>query len=254
MQADTFVPRLLTVVVCSSPVPSNPQTDTLRAVFRSLRLAAGLAASPKIIHLDGPQPALPQERVANYAEFTRRVRRLSHDDADFAHTRIYASPTFLFSAHNLAAAISHVNTSFLLALQHDYVLARPFDAPNLLRTMLQLPERVKHVRLNMRPNWPAKGFDGVVANASGLLGPRALVPLTRTCGWSDAPHVASTAYYRRFVIPKNLGDHRGGRKDLRAHASRAHASRAHASLRARRPATITAPRWTCSRPTGTRCR
>ena len=69
---------------------------------------------------------------------------------------------------------------------------------------------VHHVRLNMRANAPARGFDGVVANATDL--PGLLVPLTRTCGWSDAPHVASTAYYREFAIPKNLEDHRGGRR------------------------------------------
>ena len=64
---------------------------------------------------------------------------------------IYASPTFLFSAHNLAAAISHVNTSFLLALQHDYVLARPFDAPNLLRTMVDLPASANVLELTVMP-------------------------------------------------------------------------------------------------------
>ena len=205
--SDDIVPRLLTIVVCSSPVPSNPQTHTLRAVFRSLRLVSGLPKCPKIVQLDGPQKALPPERITAYAEFTRRVRALSADDADFAHSRVYASTKFLFAAHNLAAAVAHVNTSFLLSLQHDYELARPFDAPNLLRTMVAVPV-VRHVRLNMRPNAPARGFDGVVANATDLRG--LLVPLTRTCGWSDAPHVASTRYYREFVMPKNAGDHFGG--------------------------------------------
>jgi len=202
--------QLLTVVVCSSPVPSNPQTATLQAVLRSLRRVVGLPRCQKVIQLDGPQRALPAPRVAAYAEFTRRVHALSASDADFAHSRVYASPKFLFASHNLAAAISHVNTSFLLSLQHDYELARPFDLLGLLHTMRLVPI-VRHVRLNMRANAPARGFDGVVANATDLP-PAVRVPLTRTCGWSDAPHVASTAYYRSFVIPKNLGDHNGGRR------------------------------------------
>lgn len=204
--------QLLTVVVCSSPVPSNPQTDTLRATFRSLHRVTGLSSCPKVIHLDGPQASLPAARVAAYAEFTHRVRALSSADADFTHAQVYASPVFLFAAHNLAAAIGHVNTSFLLSLQHDYEIARPFDLHGLLRTMVAVPV-VRHVRLNMRANAPAKGFDGVVANATELLPAGATyVPLTRTCGWSDAPHIASTSYYRDFAIPKNLGDHRGGRR------------------------------------------
>ena len=206
---ETIVRELLTVVVCSSPVPSNPQTDTLRMVFRSLRLADGLTHAAKVIHFDGPQPGLPAPRKAAYGEFKRRVRILSELNADFADSRVFASDTFLFASHNLAAAISHVNTKFLLALQHDYVVARPFDVAALLRTMLAVP-LVKHVRLNMRPNAPARGFDTVVANATDLSG--LLVPLTRTCGWSDAPHVASTAYYRSFVIPSNRKDHNGGRR------------------------------------------
>ena len=207
----SYVSDLLTVVVCSSPVPSNPETQTIRAVFHSLSRATGLAGCAKIIHFDGPQAILPPPRIKAYAEFKARVRELSEKDGDFSRSSVYESDSFLFSAHNLAAAISHVNTSFLLNLQHDYELAKPFDAPNLLRTMLALPI-VRHVRLNMRPNYPPRGFDGVVANASGLLGPKALVPLTRTCGWSDSPHVASTSYYRDFVIPKNKNDHKGGRR------------------------------------------
>ena len=207
----SYVSDLLTVVVCSSPVPSNPETQTIRAVFHSLSRATGLAGCAKIIHFDGPQAILPPPRIKAYADFKARVRELSEKDGDFSRSSVYESDSFLFSAHNLAAAISHVNTSFLLNLQHDYELAKPFDAPNLLRTMLALPI-VRHVRLNMRPNYPPRGFDGVVANASGLLGPKALVPLTRTCGWSDSPHVASTSYYRDFVIPKNKNDHKGGRR------------------------------------------
>lgn len=115
-----LVASLLTVLVCSSPVPSNPQTDTLRAVFRSLRLTRGLVHCAKLVQLDGPQAMLPPERVAAYSEFTRRVRELSRTDADFRHSQVHASPHFLFAAHNLAAGLSHVNTTFVLSLQHDY--------------------------------------------------------------------------------------------------------------------------------------
>lgn len=77
----------------------------------------------------------------------------------------------------------------------------------LLRTMLRHP-LVKHVRLNARPNI-VKGFDVVLQNFTA---PGVLVPLTRTCGWSDCPHVASADYYRNFVIPINRRDHNQGRR------------------------------------------
>ena len=200
--------RLLTIVVSSSPVPSNPDTTTLQAGFRSLAIVPGLSRCAKIIQFDGPQPSLPRHRLRDYVEFKRRVQLLSTRDAAFFSSTVYASNRFLFASHNLAAAVGHVNTTFFFSLQHDYQLVRPFDAAGLLSSMLAMPI-IKHVRLNMRPNAPARGFDGVVANAT-LPGLR--VPLTRTCGWSDAPHIASAAYYREFVIPRNRGDHGGGRR------------------------------------------
>ena len=203
-----WVTTQLTIVVCSSPVPSNPETRTLRAVFTSLALVPALTRCPKVLHFDGPQPALAEPRVRAYSEFKRRARGLATSDAAFAGTHIYASRKFLFAAHNLIAAVAQVNTSFFFSLQHDYQLARQFDLVGLLRTMVAVPV-VRHVRLNMRGNAPARGFDGVVDNATM---PGLLVPLTRTCGWSDAPHIASVDYYRRFVIPQNLRDHNGGRR------------------------------------------
>ena len=92
----------------------------------------------------------------------------------------------------------------MLVQQHDYVLQRPFDARNLLRTMAS-NRAIKHVRLNTRGNIQ-RGFDGVIQNYTGP----SHVPLTRTCGWSDGPHVTATCYYLRTIIPFNQGDHHGG--------------------------------------------
>ena len=51
----TKLRQLLTVVVTSSPVPSNPATATLHAVFASLELVRNLNRCPKLIQFDGPQ-------------------------------------------------------------------------------------------------------------------------------------------------------------------------------------------------------
>ena len=61
------------------------------------------------------------------------------------------------------------------------------------------------MRLNTRGNIQ-RGFDGVIQNYTGP----SHVPLTRTCGWSDGPHVTATCYYLRTIIPFNQGDHHGG--------------------------------------------
>lgn len=205
-QSDS-VRRLLTIVVCSSPVPSNPDTATIRAIFASFALVRGLPRCPKLVHFDGPQAALSHQRVQAYNEFKRRVTVLTAAHPDFEHTVVFSSISFLFSAHNLAAAVLHVNTTFMLVMQHDYQLVRPFDVLGLLRTMHN-SSIVKHVRLNARANI-VKGFDGVLENFTA---PGVLVPLTKTCAWSDAPHITSVRYYTNFVIPKNRADHNQGRR------------------------------------------
>ena len=45
--------QLLTIIVASSPVPSNPDTSTLRAVFASFRTVTDLASCPKVMQFDG---------------------------------------------------------------------------------------------------------------------------------------------------------------------------------------------------------
>ena len=116
------------------------------------------------------------------------------------------SDELLFASHNLAAAVHAVNTTYMLVSQHDYVLTRPFDARNLLRTMAAVPT-VRHVRLNVRAN-VARGFDSHVVNFTG---PSVRVPLSKTCGWSDVPHVTTRRYYLDVAIPNNRGDHDHGK-------------------------------------------
>ena len=150
----------LTIVVCSSPVPSNPSTAILQRAFASFATVPDLPRARKLLHLDGPQPALPRKRRDAYTEFLSRLRELVRSDAAFARARVVLSDRFLFAAHNLAAAVLLVETRFMLITQHDFMLVRPFDAPALLRTMREA-EIVKHVRLNARPN-VARGFDTVL--------------------------------------------------------------------------------------------
>ena len=97
---------LLTVVIVTSPVPSNPDTSVLRAVFAAYSRVEGLQRTRKIIHFDGPQPRLPPERKSAYEEFKRRVLVLAGEHPDFAHLQCYSADRFLFAAHNLAAAVA----------------------------------------------------------------------------------------------------------------------------------------------------
>ena len=198
--------NLLTLVITTSPVPSNPDTSVLRLIMSRWRLVPDLPRCAKLIQFDGANPRLPADRLRAYDGFKREVRELVRTDADFARTALSMSDELLFASHNLAAAVHAVNTTYMLVSQHDYVLTRPFDARNLLRTMAAVPT-VRHVRLNVRAN-VARGFDSHVVNFTG---PSVRVPLSKTCGWSDVPHVTTRRYYLDVAIPNNRGDHDHGK-------------------------------------------
>lgn len=100
--------RLLTIVVVSSPVPSNPDTSVLRAVFAAYSRVDGLQRARKLIQFDGPQPRLPTERKSAYEEYQRRVKALANGHPDFVHMKCNAADRFLFAAHNTAAAVAQV--------------------------------------------------------------------------------------------------------------------------------------------------
>ena len=72
--------RLLTVVIVTSPVPANPYTSVLRAVFAAYSRVEGLQRAQKLIHFDGPQPSLSLERKACH----RRLESLGEQTESLA--------------------------------------------------------------------------------------------------------------------------------------------------------------------------
>eukprot|EP00967_Tisochrysis_lutea_P076070 scaffold102724_cov29-Tisochrysis_lutea.AAC.4 len=59
----------LTVVVPTSPVPSNPSTEVLEAVFGSFGIVPRLVDAPKLVQLDGAQEELSEKRRKAYDLF-----------------------------------------------------------------------------------------------------------------------------------------------------------------------------------------
>lgn len=183
--------KALTILIPSSPVPSNPSTATLRAMFASFALVPNLPRASKLIQFDGTQDALPAARKEAYREFMRRVQTLAKADLTFRRTTINASSSFLFSAHNVAVAVRQVarpravmiclrsegcraggggwpascvcisarqapnaarqvRTKYMLIMQHDFILTRPFNAKDLLHSMDSNPV-IKHVMRHSAP-------------------------------------------------------------------------------------------------------
>lgn len=149
-----------------------------------------------IIVFDGV-PIQQSYRTLAYELFIKNVEKLVQENPAFANTKLVINREHKHLANSLREAIKIADTPYVLVHQHDFALARPFDAITLIESMDRNPN-IKMVRFNKWPNignWWDGEVDDYVEGGT-------LAPLTRTFGWSDNDHIARLDYYIDFVLPK----------------------------------------------------
>ena len=176
----------ITVVIPVSPIKSHPDTAILEETVQSIR--THLPDAEIIITFDGVRKEHEDKRE-KYNEFIRRA--LFHCNTDWNATPI------LFKKHEhqvgmARAIIDDIRTPSLLYVEQDTPLTPDmpidFDAcqeailsgkANVIRFHFEsfIPAEHKHMMLDNQP------IDG----------------LLRTAQWSQRPHLASTAFYRRIL-------------------------------------------------------
>ena len=175
----------LTVLVTTSPVPSNPSLEMISRVLDSL--ARWLGEDYKVLLVcDGCEGS--QQVRRSYEEYKRRLRRLLSN-------RIYEVDKRVHQAGAVSRAFARVDTRFILLLEHDFEMVRPPETREILNA-LDNHREVKFVRLNKRANREA-GWDRVLIPWQNVGKPR----LLRTPCWSANPHFAKTEVYKEQVIP-----------------------------------------------------
>jgi hypothetical protein len=193
---DTSLVDKLTIITTTSPIPSNPGTEMLEKTQQSLLQVAALQACKKIIVFDGVPPQQRYRSLA-YELYIQNVEKLVRDNPIFANTKLVINREFKHLANSLREAMQLVDTPYVFVHQHDFILTRPFDAVNLIKSMDENPH-LKLIRFNRFTNAP-NGWDGPIDHH---IEGNYYVPLLRTFGWSDNDHIARIDYYRDFVFPK----------------------------------------------------
>ncbi len=179
------MPRMITAVVPVSPIKSHPGTDILVETLGSIRYH--LPDAELFVTFDGVRPEQEDLR-ADYDEHIRRVLWL------LDHYYGNALP-FLFDEHHhqtgmMRSVLDHVETPLILYVEQDapLVVDEPIDwdlvsgyitggKSNLVRFHHEahIPPDHKHLM---------HGWE---------------LDFTQTSQWSQRPHLASTAYYRRIM-------------------------------------------------------
>ena len=151
------IESLVTVVVTSSPVRSNPSTRMLLECLASLDLHGGLAPCRKLIMCDGfkvrkrsqrKQGVVTDEEAVLYRAFVANVARLCREQAAFRRTRVVRLARRQGSAYAIREAIAgHVCTPLVLIVPHDCIIARPVSIDALAAAMVTQSASLRYVKL-----------------------------------------------------------------------------------------------------------
>lgn len=182
---------MITVVIPVSPIPSHPDTAVLDETLASIR--HHLPDVEIIVTFDGVRPE-DEHRRPDYTEFIRRmIWKLDHVDG---HAVPFVHDEHLHQTGMMRAALHEIRTPLLMYVEADTPLVT--DETIDFGAIAQFVEfgYSNVVRLHHEAVIPAEhehmmhGHECSQANDWMFL---------RTSQWSQRPHVASVAFYRRIM-------------------------------------------------------
>lgn len=176
---------MITAVIPVSPILSHPDTSILETTVASIR--HHLPDAEIILTFDGVRPE-QEERRHDYEEHIRRVLWLA--DHQWRNTA-----PFIFDQHQhqtgmLRRVINEIRTPLMLYVEADTPLVtdEPIDweaCTNLIESGASNSVRFHHEAVIPEPHkHMMHGFDG---------------PFIRTSQYSQRPHLAPVAFYRRIL-------------------------------------------------------
>lgn len=175
------------VIITASHIPSHPSIDFIKMTYESLRYANLEKGTPIILAHDFNDSESYKQYLANLEKYIK----------DKPDVRIVTCEKHKHLTGNVRNAFNHINTDYVLIIQHDLPFIREFNIPQIIEDM-QLNPELKHVRFNKRSNTKT-GFDSI----NNLFGKQLISKThtyTRTPGWSDNNHLCPTAYYRDVIL------------------------------------------------------
>jgi hypothetical protein len=176
---------VITVVVPVSPIPSHPDTDILDETLASVR--HHLPDVEIILTFDGVR--LEQTgRRSDYNEFTRRALINARKDR---HTCPLIFTDHQHQSGMIRAALPEVRTPLLMYIEQDTPLVtdEPINWDAITRFITD--GHSNSVRLHHEAHIP-EVHDYLMHGSQ-------TPDFMRTSQWSQRPHIASVAYYRRII-------------------------------------------------------
>ena len=178
---------MITVVIPVSPIKSHPDTAILTETLDSVR--HHLPDAEVLLTFDGVRKE-QEHRRQDYEEFIRRALWLA--DHKYGNVCPLIFDEHMHQSGMMQATLDEIRTPFLMYVEQDTPLVadRVIDF-GLIEWYLERGES-NLVRLHHEAVIPSD-------HSHLMLGMELDVPFLRTSQWSQRPHVASVAYYRRIM-------------------------------------------------------
>lgn len=197
----TATKQQITVLVPTSPIPSHPSTEILEETISTIR--THLPDNEIILMIDGIREE-QSDRTTDYGNYIYRVLWKCLHEWENVLPVIFGDHQH--QANMTRKALEYVQTPLILFVEHDTPLTPdreiPFEGIAEAVTAGQADLVRLHHEALILPEHKHLMFDDKAQIISG-------VPMMRTQQWSQRPHVASVAFYKRI-----LDDHFHGNKTM----------------------------------------
>lgn len=185
LEADLSIDNKITVVIPCSPIKSHPGTSIIAETIDSVR--HHLPTAEIIVTFDGVREE-QEHRRADYEEAIRQVLWKSNND-----WKLYPI-IFDEHLHQVGMAreiINEIDTPTILYVEQDTPLVTDYEIP--------FNKLLKYIE-NGTSNTIRFHFEAVIPDEhTHLMMGAESSDLLRTMQWSQRPHLASTAYYKRIL-------------------------------------------------------
>lgn len=185
----------ITVIMPTSPIPSNPDTAIIEETIESIRVHPELANVEILVVADGVRPQQMEQRKKDYDEYVRRL--LHKANYEWNNVLPIVLKNWGHQANATRAALEKVRTPYILFMEHDTPLLGEFpwadivhaahsESVNMIRFYHEAVLQREHFHM-------MKGFKNPEIEIVGNL------PMLRTFQWSQRPHLAQTIFYKDII-------------------------------------------------------
>lgn len=172
----------ITVLVPTSPTPNNPDADHLIATIFSIH--SRLPNSEILLMMDGVRHEQQAERGPNYQEYCRRVLWMCNT-VDYITPFYY--PDHLHQAEMTRRTLEHVDTDFVLFVEHDTPLVGDIPWSEWVDHLMDGQDVIRTYH------------ESVMQPEHKYLMEEQYGDYTTTHQWSQRPHLARTSWYRKTL-------------------------------------------------------